>query len=625
MGDTFGNVFARRISRRRFLKAGAAAAALVIAPGAATGAAQTIGKPRGPRPAQGIAFRPLSPQPSSNQVVAVAEGYGNSVLLAWGDPIHAGMEPFDPSALTAEEQKLRFGYNCDYIGWHEISPNGDGLLWVNHEYTNEEIMFAEYDPDNPKKEQVDIELAAHGGTIVEARRDGNGRLHVELGSRYNRRIHGFTDMRISGPAAGHDLLKTRDDRGGYSVRGMLNNCAGGITPWGTVLTAEENFHQYFGNLDGLQADDPRKAAHERYGVPGGHSDRLWERYYPRFNIEVEPNEPFRFGWVVEIDPFDPDSTPVKRTALGRFRHEGATWGYSPSGRVAFYSGDDSRFEYVYKYVSDDAYDPIKRGMGQRLLDNGTLYVAVLNDDGSGSWLPLRYGEGPLSEENGFTSQGDVLIHTRQAADLLGATKMDRPEDIQQNPVNHKIYGAFTNNTARTEDDVDGANPRPDNAYGHIVEFTEDGDDAAAETFTWDIFILCGDPDDESRYFAGYPKDGVSPIACPDNVNFDGAGNLWISTDGQPGTLELADGLFVVPTEGDQRGNTQQFLSVVAGAECASFEFTTDNRVLIVAVQHPGEGGTYEEPVSTWPHDGTGVARPSVIQVWALNGGRIGQS
>lgn len=200
-----------------------------------------------------------------------------------------------------------------------------------------------------------------------------------------------------------------------------------------MLTCEENFHQYFGNLDGLPDNDPRKAPHERYGLPGGHSDRLWERYYPRFNIEVEPNEPFRFGWVVEIDPFDPDSTPVKRTALGRFRHEGATWGYSPSGRVAFYSGDDARFEYVYKYVSDEAYDPIKRGMGQGLLDNGSLYVAVLNDDGSGAWLTLRHGEGPLTEENGFASQGDVLIHTRQAADLLGAAKMDRPEDIQQTP------------------------------------------------------------------------------------------------------------------------------------------------------------------------------------------------
>jgi hypothetical protein len=259
-----------------------------------------------------------------------------------------------------------------------------------------------------------------------------------------------------------------------------------------------------------------------------------------------------------------------------------------------------------------------------LLDKGTLYVALFDDDGTGAWVPLRYGEEELTEANGFTSQGDVLIKTRLAADAVGATKMDRPEDMQQNPINHKVYGAFTNNTARTEEEVDAANPRAENAYGHIIEITEDGDDSASEAFTWEIFILCGDPSDESTYFAGYPKDQVSPIACPDNVNFDSAGNLWIATDGQPGTLELADGLFCVPTEGAQRGNLQQFLSVVDGAECASFEFSIDNRNLLVSVQHPGEGGTFEEPVSTWPHDGTGIARPAVVQVWADNGGRIGQ-
>jgi hypothetical protein len=623
-GETFGAVFQRRISRRGFLMASAAAASLVLAPRAISGTAQTFGPAPGPRPAPGIGFQPLASQPATNQWVQVAEGYGAGVLLAWGDPITSDGAPFDPAALTAEEQLRRSGYNCDYIGWHQLTTDGAGLLWVNHEYTNEELMFAAYDPDNPTREQVDICLAAHGGTIVELQRDQNGRLRVETGSHYNRRIHGKTHMRISGPAAGHDWMKTAEDATGMFTQGMFNNCAGGITPWGTVLTAEENFHQYFGNLQGLLEDDPRWAVHDRYGMPTEHSERLWERYYPRFNVAVAPNEGFRAGWVVEIDPYDPDSTPVKRTALGRFRHEGATFGHSPSGRVAFYSGDDSRFEYVYKYVSDDAYDPLKRGMGQGLLDKGTLYVAVFNDDGTGAWAPLRYGEGELTDANGFTSQGDVLIKTRLAADALGATKMDRPEDMQQNPVNHKVYGAFTNNTARAEEEVDAANPRAENAYGHIIEITEDGDDSASESFTWEIFILCGDPSDESTYFAGYPKDQVSPIACPDNVNFDAAGNLWISTDGQPGTLELADGLFCVPTEGDQRGNLQQFLSVVDGAECASFEFSIDNRNLLVSVQHPGEGGTFEEPVSTWPHDGTGIARPAVVQVWADNGGRIGQ-
>jgi secreted PhoX family phosphatase len=417
-------------------------------------------------------------------------------------------------------------------------------------------------------------------------------------------------------------MRTSSDPWGNLVHGMLNNCAGGITPWGTVLTCEENFQGYFGNLSSLLEDDPRYEVHERYGIEGELSGYGWERHYPRFNVAYEPNEPFRFGWVVEIDPYDPASIPVKRTALGRFRHEGATVGYSPSGRVAFYSGDDARFEYIYKFVSTNAYDPLKRGMGQDLLDDGTLYVARFNDDGSGEWLRLVYGEGPLTEENGFASQGDVLITTRLAADALGATKMDRPEDMQQNPVNLKIYAALTNNNQRTDEDVDTANPRADNVSGHIIEITEADDDAAAETFTWDIFLLCGDPSDESTYFADFPKELVSPIACPDNVNFDVEGNLWIATDGQPAPLGNADGLYLVPTEGPQRGYVAQFLSVVNGAECASFEFTRDNLNLFVSVQHPGEGGTFEEPIGLWP-DGGPVARPTVIQIWNENGERIG--
>ncbi|MEZ4520085.1 MAG: DUF839 domain-containing protein [Thermomicrobiales bacterium] len=287
-------------------------------------------------------------------------------------------------------------------------------------------------------------------------------------------------------------------------------------------------------------------------------------------------------------------------------------------------------------MSDEAWDPLKRGMAQSILDEGVLNVARLADDGTGEWVPLVYGEGPLTEENGFTSQGDVLIKTRIAADLVEATKMDRPEDMQQNPVNKKVYVALTNNTAREEPGT--ANPRVDNAYGHILEITEDGDDAISTTFTWDIFILCGDPSDESTYFAGFPKEAVSPVANPDNVNFDAAGNLWISTDGQPGSLDLADGLYVVPTEGPERGNLQGFLSIVTGAECASFEFVNDDRNMFVSVQHPAEGSDVNHPgivdnddrpvpgpdEAQWP-DGGFFPRPSVIQVWSENGGRIGES
>lgn len=617
----------RRLSRRGLLKTGAAATALVLT-SPLVNARESVASMESVTGVPGIHFTPIPPQPVTQNHVVVAEGHEQSVLLRWGDPVVPGT-PHDWNELnqSPERQDLQFGYNCDYIGWH-ILPWGQkssqrGLLWVNHEYTNEELMFPGYDPDNPTEDQVNIGIAAHGGSIVELQRDQHGQMQVMWNSSYNRRITGTTPMQVTGPAADHPWMTTQWDQNTQTVLGMLNNCAGGITPWGTVLTCEENFHQYFGNLSHLSEEDPRYAVHDRYGLPGEASDRKWERFHGRYDIGIEPNESFRFGWVVEIDPYNPASIPVKRTGLGRFRHEGATWGYSPSGRVAFYSGDDSRFEYVYKWVSDEAYEPLKRGMAQSLLDDGTLYVARFNDDGSGDWMPLRYGEGPLTEENGFTSQGDVLIKTRLAADELGATRMDRPEDIQQNPVNKKVYVALTNNTNREADDTDQANPRPDNQFGHIIELTEDGDDAASETFTWEIFVLCGDPEDESTYFAGFPKENVSPVANPDNLNFDMAGNLWISTDGAPRSLEMADGLHVVPTEGPQRGNLQHFLSVVEGAECASFDFTHDNLNLFVAVQHPAEGSDLGQGGPQWP-DGGNLPRPSVIQVWATNGGKVGQ-
>lgn len=623
-GETFASIMERRISRRGLLKAGAATA-MVLSVSRMNGLDVTAQQPGGR-----IRFAPIAPQPATSQQIVVPEGYRWAPLLKWGDPIRHDGPEFDPENQTAEAQAQQIGYNCDYIGFHGLPWNTGqsmrGLLWVNHEYTNEELMFPSYEFGNPTREQVDVGIQAHGGVIVESARDANGIMYVDKRSPYNRRITGSTPMRLSGPAATHPWMKTADDPYAQTVLGTLNNCAGGITPWGTILTCEENFHQYFGNVNALADDDPRKANHQRYGLPGGASERLWEAYHPRFNVGVEPNEAFRFGWVVEVDPYNPDTAPVKRTALGRFRHEGATWGYSPSGRVTFYSGDDAVFEYVYKYVSNEAWDTSRRGMNQNLLDDGVLYVARFNEDGTGDWLPLVYGEGPLTRENGFTSQGDVLLKTREAGDALGATKMDRPEDMQQNPVNKKVYVALTNNTRRGTEgnaDIDEANPRSQNRTGHIIEITEAGNDAAATTFTWDIFILCGTPEDETSYFAGFPKENVSPIANPDNVNFDIDGNLWISTDGQPGTLQLADALHVVPTDGPERGNLQQFLAVTAGAECASFEFTHDNLNLFVAVQHPGEGGTFEDPVSTWPFDGTNVARPTVIQVWSESREKIG--
>jgi secreted PhoX family phosphatase len=354
-------------------------------------------------------------------------------------------------------------------------------------------------------------------------------------------------------------------------------------------------------------------------MPRGASEGRWEQQQARFDIASEPNEGFRFGWVVEIDPYDAHSTPRKRTALGRMRHEAATTTLTRDGRAAVYTGDDERFDYMYKFVSSQRVNLTNRSENMTVLDDGVLYVARFSDDGGGEWLPLAYGEGPLTPANGFSSQADVLIQTRRAADLIGATPMDRPEDIEANPVNGKVYAVMTNNNQRTMERVNGPNPRADNRHGHIVELTEQDNDAGAMAFTWEIFLLCGNPQasTDGFYGAGADPGSCSAISCPDNIAFDSAGNLWISTDGQDGTFKMNDGIYMVPTDGPERGRVQQFLSGVTGGECASLAITPDDSTLFVSIQHPGEGGSYAAPTSLWP-DGHTPPRPGVIAVVAAD-------
>jgi hypothetical protein len=665
-GETFAEIMQRRISRRAFLRGTATVstvlgvAACTPAPEEAAEVAPTEAPTTAPDPTEAptaapdptaeatatpaeiadssLPFTAIQPRPNTDTEVAVPDGYQVGVLLKWGDPLFPDAPEFDSANQTPEAQAQQFGYNCDFVGFLPL-PEGsttadNGLLVVNHEYTNPELMFPGYlDITNPDEEPtpnvtqqiVDTEIESHGVTVVEISRNGSG-WSYNRDSQYNRRLTGTSPIAISGPAADHEWLQTSVDPTGQDIRGTLNNCAAGKTPWGTVVTAEENFHQYFANMGQLPDDDPRKEIHDRYGIPEESSSRLWEQFQPRFDVAQEPNEPFRFGWPVEIDPYDPNFIPVKRTWLGRFRHEAQTFAIAPDGRVVVYTGDDARFEYVYKYISNGTYNAEDRTANFGLLDDGMLYVAKFNDDGSGEWMPLEFGTGPLTEENGFTSQGDVLMKTRVAGDLLGATKMDRPEDIEPNPVNNKVYIALTNNTNRAVDDhpgTDEANPRPENAYGHVIELTEAGDDYAATSFDWEIFILCGDPEDETTYFAGFSKDQVSPIANPDNVAFDTVGNLWIATDGQPRTLEFNDALFGVPVSGAERGYLKQFFSSVAGSEVCGPEFTPDDTTLFLAIQHPGEGGTYDVPITSWPEE-SGPPRPSVLAIWADSGGAIGQ-
>jgi uncharacterized protein len=599
----------------------------------------------------------------------VAPGCKAEILIRWGDPVLPGAPEFDPMAQTAEKQRGQFGYNNDLLGYFPIEGSSEhGLLVVHHEYTNEELMFPGFtSQDALTVAQIRVAMAAHGGSVVEIERvgdTGQWRLVTQGHRHRNRRITAMTPMTFTGAAAGGTLLRTNADPTGRRVLGMLNNCAGGVTPWGTILTGEENFNQYFVGGNAVAAAD--KPALARYGITTTarypSDSRKWERADPRFDLAVEPHEANRFGYIVEIDPYDPDSTPRKHTALGRFKHEGATIKVAKDGRVAAYMGDDERFDYIYKFVSSrkmrGGRSRVDREWNKRLLEAGTLYVAKFTGDsppaqidgtgrlpsdgafdGSGQWIKLT--DGKTSFVPGFTVE-QVLVHTRLAADAVGPTKMDRPEDIEPNPVNGKIYCALTNNTNRVLTTpvppsgrvagVDEANPRPDNRNGHILEITEAGGDAAATTFAWALPILCGDPADPSTYFAGFDKSKVSPISCPDNVAFDRAGNLWIATDGnalRPAGENVErnynDGLFALPVEGPERGQVKQFATVPRGAETCGPLITADQRTAFIAVQHPGEedGSTYDTPASTWP-DGS-KPRPSVVSIWRIAEGskRIG--
>lgn len=646
-----GDVIATALSRRSMMRAAAvvtvttATGAAVVGTGApearaaavaqASATAHTVDKA-----ARGLRFNAVAP--NTADAVTVPNGYGQNVVIRWGEPILRGAPAFDPEHQTARSQAGQFGYNNDFLALLPLpGERGRQLLVANHEYTDEVLMFRGYDPANPTREQVEVAWAAHGLSAVVVEEDRRtGKLTAVTRHHLNRRVTATSEFRLTGPAAGSDLLKTSADPTGRKVLGTLNNCSGGTTPWGTTLHGEENFNQYFANA----SSDTDK----RYGIGTTATERKWERFDKRFDVAQEPNESHRFGYVVEFDPYDPTSTPRKHTALGRFKHEAATVRLTDDGRPVVYTGDDERFDYFYKFVGSKR---MRHGSSRSvrehnlsLLDEGTLYVARLTGDspaadidgsgklptdgefdGSGEWIPLATAtaHGAVSHVAGMTAD-EVFVFTRLAGDKVGATKMDRPEDIQPSPRTGKVYVALTNNTNRGKAGsagADEANPRNANKHGHILELTERRNRAEATTFGWSLFLVAGDPADPATYFAGFPKDKVSPISCPDNVAFDPHGNLWISTDGNQ--LGSHDGLLGVATKGERRGELKQFLTVPNGAETCG-PIIQDRRVL-VAVQHPGEvdGASVEKPASNWP-DGPGkIVRPAVVTVWRTDGCDIG--
>ncbi|SOD92322.1 PhoX family protein [Caenispirillum bisanense] len=674
---TIGDLIATRFSRRAALK-GLSVAAAMTAVGGAVGASVSRGALAATQ-ASTLAFKELPH--GYDETMHVAEGYDAKVLIGWGDKVLADAPAFDVDAQTAAAQAKQFGYNNDYIGYFPL-PQGSttsdhGLLAINHEYTDRQLMFKGIGPDDiaaQTKEMIDIEMAAHGHSVIEVKKGADG-WNVVDGSKYARRITtSDTEMELTGPAAGHARLQTAADPSGRKVVGTVNNCAGGETPWGTVLIAEENFHGYFtGKIqavhevkDGDTAESIAKALSEKAGravtvaevekltkgkIEAGKKVKLnvhpearnyarygitdepwygWANFHDRFDLDKVPNEANRFGWMVEFDPYDPTSMPKKRTALGRMKHEGATTIVNNDGRLIVYTGDDERFEYIYKFVSNGKVSN-DRAANSALLDDGTLFVAKLEADGSLLWLPLVHGTGPLTAENGFDSQADVLIETRRAADLLGATPMDRPEDVEPNPVTGTVFANLTNNTKRKDAQVDKANPRPANEHGHVIEMIPPGDrgrakNHAAQDFTWEIFLLAGNPADAAhgaQYAEGVTANGW--LSCPDNMAFDKQGRIWITTDGAP-KAGLADGVWAADVEGHGRALTRHFFRTPVGAEMCGPCFTPDSTTLFVAVQHPGDekGSTFDTPTTRWPDFKDGMPpRPAVVAITKIGGGEIG--
>lgn len=644
ISPTIGDVILARFSRRQALRGLSATAALAaLAPLARAGTgdgtqggteAETEGAAGTAASAPALTFKEVPHGNSESHVVA--EGYEAQTLIRWGDPLEAGAPAFDPLHQTAAAQAKQWGYNNDFIGWMSLPEGagtaGRGLLCVNFEYTDTQLMFPglkEGELDKVTKEQCEIEMAAHGHGVAEIRRDDvTNTWSVVKDSPYNRRITLLaTECRISGPAAGHDRLKTNSDPTGTRVVGTLNNCAGGKTPWGTVLIAEENFNLYFG---GDPEKTPEARSLRRLGFKP-QSRHAWWMHFERFNVEKDPHEPNKFGWMVEYDPYDPASVPVKRTALGHFKHEGATTVLNADGRIVAYSGDDERFDYIYRYVSDDRFDPAAGKENGTLLDKGTLSVARFHDDGRLSWMPLVFGQRPLTPENGFASQADVLIETRRAADLMGATPMDRPEDVETNPATGIVYVALTYNEKRTAEKTDAVNPRGPNDNGHIIELIPPGNgaagrDHAAAEYRWDIFLLAGDPskpEQGARYHEGVSDNGW--LSAPDNVAFDRQGRIWIATDGLP-RFGVADGAFVAETQGPQRALTRQFYRTPIGAELCGPEFNGDDSAYFASVQHPGDtkDSTFDAPSTRWPDFQKGMPpRPSVQVIVKKGGGTVG--
>ncbi len=653
----FASVLQARMSRRAVLKGGlgASLAALFapLTPAFAYGTTQAS--------ASLLGFAPVPA--SAADRVTVPTGYRVQVLAPWGTPLSGTDVPFDPIRTSGADQAALVGSHHDGMHFFPIEgtdpyqgSSDDGLLVMNHEYVEPRFMHASavgraltrsavpLDANGKRAaDEVLKELNGHGVSVLRIRRNADGVWNVVADPR-NRRITGLTPMILSGPVRGDDKVKTKYSPDGTMTRGTLNNCAHGVTPWNTYLTCEENWAGYFVN----RGERPRE--HARYGVATKTARYGWDLAdsgadeFIRFDAGAKAadatqdyrNEPNTFGWVVEIDPFDPNGVPVKRTHLGRFAHEGVIFHAPVEGKpVVCYSGDDARDEYIYKFVSAQPYH--QASASGALLDEGTLYVARFNADGTGDWLPLKWGHGPLvpqpvnqGEEpdcDCFKSQADVLLNTRLAADKLGATRMDRPEWGAIDPHTGLVYFTLTNNTSRKT--ADAANPRANSRWGHIIRWREAGNDPAATRFEWDIFLLAG-PSGDSR-FAGKPLTAEQIFNSPDGLWFDPDGRLWIQTDTSESVMNAGDyaqfGNNQMLAADPARSDLRRFLVGPLGQEITGVITTPDRRTMFVNIQHPGASTSAEDFAAgrltgTWPNQGR-YPRSATVVITREDGGIIG--
>ncbi|TVP45116.1 MAG: PhoX family phosphatase [Halomonas sp.] len=643
----FGDILEKRLSRRGMLKG---SLATVIAGLMATKfPLNSAFAAQGGVSSPSIGFAPIAV--SAADSVTVPDGYRVQNFIPWGTPIGGDMPAFALGA-SGDDQGNQVGSHHDGMHFFPLEGSStEGLLVLNHEYVEPRFMhaaasglsldrngFPQHEDGSRDADQVIKEMNAHGVTIVRVRQGESGEWEV-VQDALNRRITAQTAMRISGPVAETDYVKTKYSPEGTMTRGTLNNCAHGVTPWNTYLAAEENWSGYFANQD---ADIDRSQA--RYGIQTRDTGRYqWHRadrddeMFTRFDASSKGasaaddyrNEPHAFGWMVEIDPMAPESAPVKRTHLGRFAHEGVIFAPAIEGQpVVAYSGDDARFEYIYKFVSSQPYQAATADGS--LLDEGTLYVAKFNEDGSGEWLALAPGQHGLTPDNGFVDLADILVNTRSAADFVGATKMDRPEWGAVDPATGQVYFTLTNNTQREEGDEDPANPRANNSFGHIIRWQEAGSHAG-ERFEWDLFVLAGDHQD-SRDLAGDSLDDESIFASPDGLWIDPDRRVWIQTDISESVMN--EGIFEVfgnnqmLVANPETGEIKRFLTGPIGQEITGVITTPDQRTMFVNVQHPGATTTAEAFAngsfsSHWPEGGSAIPRSATLVITREDGGVIG--